>query len=142
MLQLANSDKYISVSEWQGVTHIHIHTYFNSNGGAGSGSGELLPTKKVVTLITEEWKDLKAYINHVDAMIAFSEDDVSWERAQYMNNHQHHGHHQVLSQKHASTNHPVFHLLEANFHRSERPHHTRNLMNQNHLTSKRRKESK
>ena len=75
MLQLANSDKYISVSEWQGVTHIHICTYFNSNGGAGSGGGELIPTKKGVTLTIKEWKDLKAYIDHVDAMIAFSEDE-------------------------------------------------------------------
>ena len=63
------------MSEWQGVTHIHIHTYYNSNGGAGSGSSQLLPTKKGVALTIEEWKDLKAYIDHVDAMIAFSEDE-------------------------------------------------------------------
>ena len=75
MLQLANSDKYISVSEWQGVTRIHIRTYFNSNGDAGGGSGELVPTKKGVALTIEEWKDLKAYIDHVDTMIAFSEDE-------------------------------------------------------------------
>ena len=73
MLQLANSDKYISVSEWQGVTRIHIRTYFNSNGDASGG--ELKPTKKGVALTIEEWKDLKAYIDHVDAMIAFSEDE-------------------------------------------------------------------
>ena len=74
MLQLANSDKYISVSEWQGVTHIHIRTYFNSHHDAGGG-GELIPTKKGFALTIEEWKDLKAYIDHVDAMIAFSEDE-------------------------------------------------------------------
>ena len=71
MIQLANSDKYISVSEWQGVTRIHIRTYFNSNGGAG----DLIPTKKGVALTIEEWKDLKAHMDHIDAMIAFSEDD-------------------------------------------------------------------
>ena len=74
MLQLANSNKYISVSEWQGVTRIHIRTYFNSNGDA-DGGGKLLPTKKGVALTIDKWKDLKAYIEHVDAMIAFSEDE-------------------------------------------------------------------
>ena len=74
MLQLATSDKYISVSEWQGVTRIHIRTYFNSNGSAAVG-GELVPTKKGVALTIDEWKALKAYVDHIDAMIAFSEDE-------------------------------------------------------------------
>ena len=74
MLQLATSDKYISVSEWQGVTRIHIRTYFNSNGSA-AGGGELIPTKKGVALTIDEWKALKAHVDHIDAMIAFSEDE-------------------------------------------------------------------
>ena len=74
MIQLGAKDKYISVSEWQGVTHIHIHTYFNRNGDAGGG-GELIPTKKGVALTIDEWKDLKAHMDHIDAMIAFSEDE-------------------------------------------------------------------
>ena len=74
MIQLGTSDKYISVSEWQGVTRIHIRNYFNSNGNTGGG-GELIPTKKGVALTIDEWKDLKVHIDHIDAMIAFSEDD-------------------------------------------------------------------
>ena len=74
MIQLGASDKYISVSEWQGVTRIHIHTYFNNNRNAGGG-GDLIPTKKGVALTIDEWKDLKAHIDHIDAMIAFSEDE-------------------------------------------------------------------
>ena len=74
MIQLGANDKYITVSEWQGVTRIHIRNYFNSNGDAGGG-GELIPTKKGVALTIDEWKDLKAHIDHIDAMIAFSEDD-------------------------------------------------------------------
>ena len=74
MIQLGANDKYISVSEWQGVTCIHIRTYFNSNGDAGGG-GELIPTKKGVALTIDEWKALKAHMDHIDAMIAFSEDD-------------------------------------------------------------------
>ena len=74
MIQLGASDKYISVSEWQGVTRIHIRTYFNNNGNAGGG-GDLIPTKKGVALTIDEWEDLKAHIDHIDAMIAFSEDE-------------------------------------------------------------------
>ena len=74
MLQLAGSDKYISVSEWQGVTRIHIRTYFRNNGSS-PGGGDLIPTKKGVALRIEEWKALKANVDHIDAMIAFSEDD-------------------------------------------------------------------
>ena len=74
MIQLGANDKYITVSEWQGVTRIHIRAYFNSNGGA-SGGGELIPTKKGVALTIDEWKDLKAHIDHIDAMIALSEDE-------------------------------------------------------------------
>ena len=85
MLQLAASDKYISVNEWQGVTRIHIHTYFKSNGGGG----EPIPTKKGVTLTTEEWKALKHHADHIDAMIAFAEDE------------------HILSRKSASTQPPL-----------------------------------
>ena len=128
------------VSEWQGVTRIHIRTYFNSNGDASGGGGELVPTKKGVALTIDEWKDLKAYINHVDAMIAFSEDErILGKNPTHERLPARHGHCKALSQKHASTNHPVLQLLEDNFHRSERPHHTRNLMNQNLLTSKTKK---
>ena len=74
MIQLGAKDKHVSVSEWQGVTHIHICTYFNSKGDAGGG-GELIPTKKGVALTIDEWKDLKAHMDHIDAMIAFSEDE-------------------------------------------------------------------
>ena len=74
MIQLGASDKYISVSEWQGVTHIHIRTYFNNNDNS-AGGGQLIPTKKGVALMNDEWKDLKAHIDHIDAMIAFSEDE-------------------------------------------------------------------
>ena len=74
MIQLGASDKYISVSEWQGVTRIHIRTYFNNNENA-AGGGDLIPTKKGVALTIDEWKDLKAHIDHIDAMIAFSEDE-------------------------------------------------------------------
>ena len=73
MIQLGPSDKYISVSEWQGVTRIHIRTYFN-NGNAGGG-GDLIPTKKGVALTIDERKDLKAHIDHINAIIAFSEDE-------------------------------------------------------------------
>ena len=74
MLQLAGSDKYLTVSLWQGTTRIHIRTYFNSNGAAGGG-GELIPTKKGVALTIDEWQALKAQIDHVDAMIALAEDE-------------------------------------------------------------------
>ena len=74
MFQLAASDKYITVSQWQGTTRIHIRNYFNTNGGA-PGGGELIPTKKGVALTIDEWKALKGYVDHIDAMIAFSEDD-------------------------------------------------------------------
>ena len=74
MLQLAASDKYISVSQWQGTTRIHIRHYFNTNGGA-PGGGELIPTKKGVALTIDEWKALKGYVDHIDAMIALSEDE-------------------------------------------------------------------
>ena len=74
MLQLANSDKYICVNEWQGTLRIHIRTHFNSNG-SGHGGGELIPTKKGVALTIEEWKALKAHMDHVDALIAFAEDE-------------------------------------------------------------------
>ena len=79
MLQLAASDKYISFSEWQGVTRIHIRTYFRSNGRA-TGGVDLIPTKKGVALTIEEWKALKAYVDHIDAMIAFSEDECTLGR--------------------------------------------------------------
>ena len=69
MLQLANSDKYLCVNEWQGATRIHIQNYFKSD------SGQLIPTKKGIALTIEEWKALKAYVDHTDAMIAFSEDE-------------------------------------------------------------------
>ena len=67
MLQLANSDKYLCINEWQGATRIHIRNYFKSD------SGQLIPTKKGIALTIEEWKALKAYVDHIDAMIAFSE---------------------------------------------------------------------
>ena len=79
MLQLAASDKYISVSEWQGVTRIHIRTYFRNNGNA-PGGGDLIPTKKGIALTIEEWKALKANVDHIDAMIAFSEDECTLGR--------------------------------------------------------------
>ena len=69
MLQLANSDKYLCVNEWQGATQIHIRNYFKSD------SGQLIPTKKGIALTIEEWKALKACVDHIDAMIAFSEDE-------------------------------------------------------------------
>ena len=74
MLQWAASDKYISVNQWQGTTHIHIRNYFNSNGNA-PGGGELIPTKKGVALTIEEWKALKDYVDHIDALIALAEDE-------------------------------------------------------------------
>ena len=69
MLQLVNSDKYLCINKWQGATHIHIRNYFKSD------SGQLIPTKKGIALTIEEWKALKAYVDHIDAMIAFSEDE-------------------------------------------------------------------
>ena len=69
MLQLANSDKYLCINEWQGATQIHVRNYFKSD------SGQLIPTKKGIALTIEEWKALKAYVDHIDAMIAFSEDE-------------------------------------------------------------------
>ena len=69
MLQLANSNKYLCVNEWQGATQIHIRNYFKSD------SGQLIPTKKGIALTIEEWKALKAYVDHIDAMIAFAEDE-------------------------------------------------------------------
>ena len=71
MFQLAASQKYISVNEWQGVTRIHIRSYFNSNGV----DGKLKPTKKGVALTIEEWKALKHHADHIDVMIAFAEDE-------------------------------------------------------------------
>lgn len=73
MFQLLLSDKYVSVSEWQGTTRIHIRTYFSSNGDA-PGSGELIPTKKGIALTIDEWNALKNYIDIVDAEIAHCED--------------------------------------------------------------------
>ena len=69
MLQLANSDKYLCINEWQGATRVHIRNYFKSD------SGQLIPTKKGIALTIEEWRALKACIDHIDAMIAFSEDE-------------------------------------------------------------------
>ena len=69
MLQLTNSNKYLCVNEWQGATRIHIRNYFKSD------SGQLIPTKKGIALTIEEWKALKSYVDHIDAMIAFAEDE-------------------------------------------------------------------
>ena len=69
MLQLANNDKYLCVNEWQIATKIYIRNYFKSD------SGQLIPTKKGIALTIEEWRTLKAYVDHIDAMIAFSEDE-------------------------------------------------------------------
>ena len=68
MFQLENSEKYISVNEWQGVTRVHIRHFFSSNGGA-PGGGELMPTKKGVALTISEWQALKNYIDEIDSQI-------------------------------------------------------------------------
>jgi hypothetical protein len=69
MHQLANSNKYVTVSEWQGGTRIHIRTYFKMNDDS-----EPIPTKKGVAMTIDEWRALKSVINHVDTQIAFYED--------------------------------------------------------------------
>ena len=70
MFQLTNGNKFVCVNEWQGATQIHIRNYFKV-----PENGNLIPTKKGVTLTIDEWNVLKAQIDHIDAMIAFSEDE-------------------------------------------------------------------
>ena len=70
MFQLTNDDKFVCVNEWQGATRIHIRNYFKV-----PENGNLIPTKKGVALAIDEWNALKAQIDHIDAMIAFSEDE-------------------------------------------------------------------
>ena len=70
MFQLTNDDKFVCVNEWQGATRIHIRNYFKV-----PENRNLIPTKKGVTLTIDEWNALKAQIDHIDAMIAFSEDE-------------------------------------------------------------------
>ena len=74
MFQLLLSDKYVTVSEWQGTTRVHIQTYFSSNGNA-PGGGELIPTKKEIAFNIDEWNALKNYVDLVDAGIAKCEDE-------------------------------------------------------------------
>ena len=73
MLQLANSDKYLCINEWQGATQIHIQNYFKSD------SGQLIPTKKGIALTIEEWQELKMYISEIDVQIALLENSRSTE---------------------------------------------------------------
>ena len=72
MFQLANSDKYLTVSDWQGATLVHIRTYFNPNQ---DGSGQMRPTKKGIALMVDEWKALKSYVEYIDAQVGVLEDD-------------------------------------------------------------------
>ncbi len=65
MLQLGQSDKFLTVSEWQGVTRVHIRHYMQKDGLRE----HLIPTKKGVALTIEEWKCLKSYIDYVDHML-------------------------------------------------------------------------
>ena len=69
MFLLGTSDKYLTVSEWNGVTRVHIRSYFHND------SGELLPTKKGVALTIDEWKALKSYVDSVDAQIDLLKDE-------------------------------------------------------------------
>ena len=73
MLQLANSDKYLCVNEWQGATRIHIRNYFKND------NNQLIPTKKGIALTVEEWQELKMYISEIDVQIALLENSRSAE---------------------------------------------------------------
>ena len=42
--------------------------------GGEPGGCELIQTKKGVASTIDEWKALKDYVDHIDAMIALSED--------------------------------------------------------------------
>ena len=73
MLQLATSDKYLCVNEWQGATRIHIRNYFKND------NSQLIPTKKGIALTVEEWQELKMYISEIDVQVALLENSRSTE---------------------------------------------------------------
>ena len=64
MLQILNSDKYLTVSEWQGVTRVHLRNFMRLQE-----DGPLIPTKKGIALTIDEWQCFKNHINEVDALL-------------------------------------------------------------------------
>lgn len=68
MFQLSDSDKFVSVKDWQGTTLVHVRHHFQPEEG-----GPIIPTKKGVALTIDEWKALKRCVDEVDAQIAVVE---------------------------------------------------------------------